>query len=529
MRKKEILCIVFFLVLGAFIGRLLYKEEAGEAVQAPERINDNRQIIETDALQSNASKPRVKFPVDAANDGVLVSFLNAEDLNRYLSQLKDQGHTPLGILDAIHTIKISTDALNALNPLLHIGETSFDYFVQNPKPPSAIHPNLLTKLQAYGATAKVITAGGLNGAGTGKGVIVAVIDSGIGEHPGLEDIVKESVDYIQRSGDIAAAQAHGTAVASVISGDHGIAPDAEILDLRVLDSEGKGTAFDLAQAIIKATELNASIINLSLGFYKDSTVLREAVRFASDRGVLLVGAAGNDGYTQIAYPAAYPEVLSVTAVDGNGHHAQFPNRSESLDFSAPGVGVSVADSESGMKLMSGTSVATPFVSGTLAALLSEDLNRNASDAVQVLRDHLDEGGVSGSDSDYGDGLLAWDRLRERSSEGVHDLAVASIHLDLNAQPGTSAPVEIVLQNRGTEWISEAELTWMHSDNKVETSVISSLGPGQIATRTLYVPIPLKSVKKEVVVAAKIDFPTRNKDIRPENNTRMVRFVPANEE
>src|SRR5690606_921845 len=156
----------------------------------------------------------------------------------------------------------------------------------------------------------------------------------------------------------------------------------------------------------------AAIINMSLGLYADADVVREAVHYAHDKGVVMVAAAGNDAFTQLAYPAAYPEVLAVTAVDAAGRQALFPNQSTTIDFAAPGVGLLAAAVDDRVESFSGTSAAAPVVTGTLAALISEDPSWTPIQAVAVLQRYLNDAGAAGIDPVYGAGVLDWDRLRE---------------------------------------------------------------------------------------------------------------------
>jgi subtilisin family serine protease len=295
------------------------------------------------------------------------------------------------------------------------------------------------------------------------------------------------------------------------------------LDFRVLDGDGQGSAFMVAEAIVRAVDMGAALINMSLGLYRETTLLREAVRYADEQGVLMVAAAGNDGLPRLTYPAAYSAVLSVTAVDGSGRQAVFPNRSESIDFAAPGVGVVVADPEGGYRQISGTSAAAPFVSGTLAALLSTDLTQSPEAAVRLLEKHLNEAGALGSDEKYGGGLLDWDRLRERNTQDFQDVALAAIHMDLDSQPGTRVPINVVVQNRGTAWLPEVELAVVQLGEATEHFTITSLAPGAVAERTVYRLLPSKGFENAIELGARAGLKDANQDQRPENNAHLARF------
>jgi thermitase len=227
-------------------------------------------------------------------------------------------------------------------------------------------------------------------AATGRDVVVAVLDTGADlTHPGLAGLYLEGRDLIDD--DLTPAEVpngiawgHGTHTTGIIA--H-IAPESRILPVRVLDPNGRGNTFLLAYAIEWAVEQGADVINLSLGTPFDSAVLRSAVADAVARGVVIVAAAGNDNLDTPQYPAAYPGVITVTAVDASGVKADFANYGrEWVDLAAPGVGIVstiVGPEGSGYATWSGTSMAAPFVAGA-AALVAD--RQPAADVGRILID-----------------------------------------------------------------------------------------------------------------------------------------------
>lgn len=210
-------------------------------------------------------------------------------------------------------------------------------------------------------------------AASGKDVIVAVLDTGVDfQHPALQNHLLSGWDMIdddndpQEQGD-GLGVGHGTHVIGIIAQ---MAPDSRILPVRVLDSDGRGNMFTLAYAIEWAAAQGADVINLSLGAESDSYVLHEAVQKAVEQGVVIVAAAGNTNSDIRQYPAGYPNVLSVTAVDGANFKADFANYGHNwVDLAAPGVGITstfYGPEGSGYASWSGTSMATSFVSGAVA-------------------------------------------------------------------------------------------------------------------------------------------------------------------
>lgn len=202
-------------------------------------------------------------------------------------------------------------------------------------------------------------------------VLVAVIDSGVNAaHPDLVGQVLGQYDFIEDD-DIAQDElGHGTAVAGLIASAHnltgisGVAPNARILALRVLDGRGLGRYSDVAQAIVYAADQGAQVINLSLGGLNESSLLQSALDYALAKGVQIVAASGNSGASQPLYPARYAPVISVGAVDENGQVASFSNAG--ADVLAPGVNVLANSLDGGYAPVTGTSFSAPHVSGALA-------------------------------------------------------------------------------------------------------------------------------------------------------------------
>ncbi|MFF0338319.1 type VII secretion-associated serine protease mycosin [Kribbella sp. NPDC004875] len=227
---------------------------------------------------------------------------------------------------------------------------------------------------------------------TGKGVTVAVIDSGVdADHPQLRGAVLPGQDVLTPGDERADFDcvSHGTAVASIIAarpvtgiGFRGVAPGARILPIRVSErdaSEQQGEAVNatvFAGAIRYAVDAGATVINISLSLYVDQKPVRDAVRYAQRHDTLIVAAAGNahgqQGEDPVTYPAAYPGVLGVGATTIDGSRLSSSQVGPYVDISAPGGGVLAATRVSGHRYYDGTSFATGFVSGTAALVRSAD-------------------------------------------------------------------------------------------------------------------------------------------------------------
>ena len=212
-------------------------------------------------------------------------------------------------------------------------------------------------------------------------VVVAVIDSGIcADHPDLTGRVLSGWDFVEDDATPQDVFGHGCGVAGIIAanvddgiGMAGVAPNAMILPLRVLDASGIGTYSDVAAALVYAADHGAQVINLSLGGVNPSSVLEQAVEYAVGKGVTVVAAAGNSGNTSaVLYPAAYDPVISVGSVDQNLQVSSFSSGGTNVDLLAPGRDVLSLKPDGGYSTMTGTSFAAPQVAGVASSEIAYD-------------------------------------------------------------------------------------------------------------------------------------------------------------
>lgn len=227
------------------------------------------------------------------------------------------------------------------------------------------------------------------------------------DHNGLVDDVHgwdfNSFDNSVQAGEVNPAANRGhhatyvTGVAAATSnngvGIAGVDGGTTILPIQALDDSGTGSNVAVANAIYYAASLKADVINLSLGSTTADPLVRQAVQAAIAAGSVVVAAAGNDGCDCMVYPANYPEVLAVGAADNSGQLASFSSYGANLDILAPGVNLYTTDwlpsnqTSAYVSGISGTSLATPIISGLLTRLKSLQPNATPLQLIAALTEN----------------------------------------------------------------------------------------------------------------------------------------------
>ena len=253
---------------------------------------------------------------------------------------------------------------------------------------------------------------------TGQGVVVAVVDTGVDyNHEDLRNNIWTNTNEIAGNGidddgngyiddnygwnfsgnnnNTLDINGHGTHVSGTIAGENnnygvtGIAYDAKIMPVKVLNDSGSGSYSSISKGIRYAVDNGANVINLSLGGASANRTLESAINYASSKGVIVVMAAGNDGDSLPDYPAryAYKSGIAVGAVDRNNNMPDFSNRSGTNEISyvtAPGVKVYSSVPNNQYATYNGTSMATPHVAGVVALMLSANPNLTDAQVRQIV-------------------------------------------------------------------------------------------------------------------------------------------------
>lgn len=325
-------------------------------------------------------------------------------------------------------------------------------------------------------------------------VIVAVIDTGVDyTHPDLSDRVdtRNDYDYVNRDSSAMDDNGHGTHVAGIIAAELnkiGIAgaagaADVTILPLKVLDSRGEGTMYDVATAIMDAADLGADVINLSVGGYWDERydgkprTMTEAVEYAMDKGAVVIAAAGNESDdTKYYIPASISDVITVSAVDEDLEFTDFSNYGFAVDIAAPGENILSTWPGGDYEYADGTSMATPFVSGIAALLKAQNDDLDADELTELLLESATDIGDKGKDELYGYGLLnASKAVDAGAGEDVDGAPAAelekikpSVKL-LLLKPNAQAQIIVdAYYEDGTKEDVTSDVEWSSSNTKVAT-------------------------------------------------------------
>ena len=253
-----------------------------------------------------------------------------------------------------------------------------------------------------------------------KPVRIAILDSGVDLNTDMN--IAETISLVPGEEDMNPlfmdASGHGTSVAGLAAardngeGITGVAPDAEIYSIRVLDDENRSPVSRVIEGIYMAISKKADIINMSFGVSTYSHALRQAVQDARNAGILVIAAAGNTGSaakagtdSTVQYPAAFDEVLAVGSVDQKGDIADSSATGTEIDLVAPGESVRSTGMFGSEQVASGTSLAAPQAAGAAARIMEKD--RNVSP--DFVRDLLCASANSyGSPEEYGSGLIDLD-------------------------------------------------------------------------------------------------------------------------
>jgi len=333
-------------------------------------------------------------------------------------------------------------------------------------------------------------------------IIVAVIDTGVDyNHPDIKDnYVALGYDWVNDDDDPIDDYGHGTLCAGILGavldnavGIAGIA-QVSIMAEKALNSTGWGFETDLAYAIIHAVIQGAHILSNSWGSDSDSYLLHDAIQYAYEQGVLVVASAGNLDVDSKFYPAAYDEVVAVSATDRFDRKAAFSNWGSWISVSAPGLQVfstmptyhvTMNDEGYGMNYdyASGTSMACPHAVGVAALIWSSFPNATRNWVRGQLSFTADDLGDLGFDVIYGSGRV---NARKAVEQGplTHDLFLFKYDAPRLIQPADTVPLSVIVLNFGSTSESEVNVSLMVDGSIIDSAVVHDLPSDSFANVTL---------------------------------------------
>ncbi|WP_270584720.1 S8 family peptidase [Bacillus smithii] len=300
---------------------------------------------------------------------------------------------------------------------------------------------------------------------TGKGVKIAVIDTGIAPHSDLN--IAGGVSTVDYTSSYKDDNGHGTHVAGIIGakrngiGIAGVAPDAQIYAVKALDKNGNGNLQDIAEALDWAIANKMDIINMSFGTSTDSKILHDLVDKAYKSGILLVAAGGNNGNSSgtgdtVEYPAKYNSVVAVSSLNSNKNRSVFSATGPEIEVSAPGENIVSTYLNGEYAVGSGTSMAAPHVAGMLALLKQMHPNElNSQLRAEAEKEAMDLG-KKGKDDWYGYGMVFYHPLNV-SSKSASETVQAKLKIAQQA-------VESAEKNRTKKYVDAAQQAINSLDN-----------------------------------------------------------------
>lgn len=278
---------------------------------------------------------------------------------------------------------------------------------------AAAEPNYVYDLPSTGGSGRPGSREIASKAGSGgKTALLAVLDSGITGQEGLDALVTGSYNSLQNGEAGTDTLGHGTQMAWIASGlispDGGQAAEItsrNILSIKGFDESGRTSSWAMMEAVRIATEKKARVMNISWGSETASAFLQTALRSATDQGMILVAAVGNQPTGKAMYPSAWPGILAVGAADAAGAPSDYSNYGTHVDLSAPANARLPVGHDGPPGAYTGTSIASAYTAGVLAQYLEAHPEVTADNALLRLREALTPFQDSASAGRNGAGVL----------------------------------------------------------------------------------------------------------------------------
>lgn len=258
----------------------------------------------------------------------------------------------------------------------------------------------------------------------GEGIRVGIIDTGVcTSHPDLCSRIKDGINFTNEDrATFCDHSGHGTHVSGIVcaekngSGVVGVAPKADLYVAKAFDKSGKTNYPAIEKSLIWLADKKVDVINMSFSSSYATPRYSEAIRTIKRLGITMICAAGNDGEkSTIGYPANFNDTIAVSAVDINKHIAEFNSVGTAAEISAAGINIFSTYLDDGYAILSGTSMATPIITGAVAILQAKGMmrygRRLTPDEIRLLLNiYTEDLSGSGKDDRYGYGLFSFGRI-----------------------------------------------------------------------------------------------------------------------
>jgi cytochrome c peroxidase len=441
-----------------------------------EIANDNDENVLV-YYENGIESDRVPLIIDSLHDGeIIVFFTTLPDLT--LTQIEKVGEFSIGIYRS--GARTEVELIRALQT---VNATQNVIFAE-PNYKSSAKIGSVKQLQSFSdnswANDKIALSLAHQTTQGSSDVIVAVIDTGIDiNHNDLSthlwvnsnEVINNidddgngfiddinGFDFINRDANIEDDNSHGTHVAGIVSY---VAPNVKIMALKALNQDGESSSRAVFSAINYAIANNADIINLSFGGRGFNRLLRNAVRRAERAGITIIAAAGNDGSDNdrrrgSVFPASFrnSNIIAVAASDVQDNLASFSNfGSRNVDISAPGVEISSSVPGNSYASLSGTSMATPYITATAALLKSIELNLSPDQIKSALLEKSDVISVQNNLTASGSRLNIASVISEVEEPQIRELTVEEY-----SPEGVGVEVESEISVRFSSSVSQNEIS-----------------------------------------------------------------------
>ena len=467
---------------------------------------------------------------EARQGEAILTFTSAEALQRFLARAGKSGLTVLGSIDDMLTARVKFADLAALRDDMRANPGDYqdaggNYYVHIPGVPA---PEDRPAQAEVGFGDGALAFMGVRGDHSqwGKGVTIAVLDSGVEAHTTFGNRLRV-LDIGQGTKGSADVDGHGTAVAALAAGSGagstGTAPAANVLSIRVTGADGFSDIFTLSQGIRAAADAGAQVINISLGAYEESPLLSQAIGYAYEKGAVITAAGGNDTASSLTWPAADPRVVSVGSVDALGQQTSFSNSGQSLWVTAPGLAVQTAWPGEQIVSFDGTSGSSPLVAGSIAALMSQYPGMSSQQAAGVLSQYSADAGAAGRDPSFGYGTTDLGWAMNYGNPQYTDTSIASHYF--RADEGL---MDFVVQNRSNQPVNGLTLS-INAAGAQQDVAVPWLGAGDRWTYTVPVDSAALSEAGQLQYSSRLRNLNGFVDQNPSNNqnaSSVIQTVPG---